>query len=117
MPKIDITDNDLNAIVDALKASGQNDLVKTIVCACEDDEDDCDDWERYNDPDDPAYLIDGVGFADPGGNSALRATTRGNPRNQPCPTCGRPNMLTPIDVQRGYQCDICADAAENGWEY
>ena len=61
--------------------------------------------------------IDGVGFAEPGGNSALRAATRSNPRNQPCPTCERENMLTPIDVSRGYQCDRCADAAENGWEY
>ena len=59
-------------------------------------------------------LIDGVGFADPGGNSALRAATRDNPRNLPCPTCERPNMLTPIDRQRGYQCDYCADLAERG---
>ncbi len=61
------------------------------------------------------YLIDGVGFADPNGNSALRAATPNNPRNQPCPTCGTPNVLTLIDVQRGYQCDTCADAAERGW--
>jgi len=60
-------------------------------------------------------LIDGVGFADCGGNSALRAATEDNPRNQPCPTCGEPNRLTPIDVQRHYQCDSCADAAERGW--
>jgi hypothetical protein len=59
-------------------------------------------------------LIDGVGFADPGGNSALRAATRNNPRNLPCPTCGRENVLTPIDVSRGYQCDYCADALERG---
>lgn len=69
-------------------------------------------WEDEED-----YLIDGVGFADPGGHSALRAATPSNPRNLPCPTCGRPNMLTPIDRQRGYQCDICADAAERGLEY
>ena len=61
---------------------------------------------------DDDYLIDGVGFADPGGRSALRRATKRNPRNLPCPTCGRENMLTPIDVQRGYQCDICADADE-----
>ena len=60
------------------------------------------------------YEIDGVGFADPGGNSALRAATRDNPRDCTCPTCGRPNVLTRIDVQRGYQCDRCADAAEGG---
>lgn len=60
-------------------------------------------------------LIDGVGFADPGGNSALRAETKDNPRNLPCPTCGRPNMLTPIDVAHHYQCDICADQAERGY--
>lgn len=57
------------------------------------------------------------GFADPGGKSALRAASRHNPRNLPCPTCERPNMLTPADRGRGYQCDCCADAAEGGWEY
>ena len=65
------------------------------------DSDDCD-------------LIDGVGFADPGGRSALRAATKRNPRCHPCPTCRRPKMLTGIDVAHGYQCDRCADAAEGG---
>ena len=60
--------------------------------------------------------IDGVGFADPGGRSALRAATRSNPRNRPCPTCGAANVLTPIDVARGYQCDQCADRAEAGMD-
>ena len=60
-------------------------------------------------------LIDGVGFADPGGRSALRASSRSNPRNLPCPNCGRKNVLTRIDRQRGYQCDSCADAAEGGF--
>ena len=59
-------------------------------------------------------LIDGVGFADPGGRSALRAATPSNPRDQPCPTCKQPNRLTRIDVQRGYQCDACADRDEGG---
>ena len=55
-------------------------------------------------------------FADPGGNSALRAATPSNPRNLPCPTCEQPNRLTPADVRLGYQCDSCADAAEGkGW--
>ena len=58
--------------------------------------------------------IDGVGFADPGGRSALRAATKDNPRNLPCPTCGEPNRLTPIDRARGYQCDECADRLERG---
>jgi len=60
-------------------------------------------------------LIDGVGFADEGGRSALRAATRDNPRNRPCPNCGEKNVLTPIDVRRGYQCDRCADALEMGY--
>jgi hypothetical protein len=51
-------------------------------------------------------------FADPGGRSALRAASRRNPRNLPCPTCGAENVLTPADVAKGYQCDGCADAAE-----
>ena len=51
-------------------------------------------------------------FADPGGRSALRAASKSNPRNRPCPTCRRPNMLTPKDVALGYQCDACADHDE-----
>jgi len=56
-------------------------------------------------------------FANPGGNSALRASGPGNPRNLPCPTCGTPNVLTPADKARHYQCDTCADRAESGWGY
>ena len=70
------------------------------------------DWDDEED-----FLIDGVGFADPGGNSALRAETKHNPRNLPCPTCGEPNRLTPLDKQAGYQCDRCADRAERGLDY
>lgn len=51
-------------------------------------------------------------FADPGGNSALRAASKSNPRNLPCPTCEQPNRLTPKDRALGYQCDSCADKAE-----
>lgn len=53
-------------------------------------------------------------FADPGGRSALRAASKSNPRNLPCPTCGAKNRLTPADRARGYQCDSCADAQERG---
>lgn len=53
-------------------------------------------------------------FADPSGNSALRAATKSNPRNLPCPTCGAKNRLTPADQARGYQCDQCADRDERG---
>lgn len=52
-------------------------------------------------------------FSRPG--SALRAASRTNPRNLPCPTCGQPDRLTPADVRLGYQCDRCADLAERGW--
>lgn len=58
---------------------------------------------------------DRSGFQDPGGNSALRAATKRNPRNKPCPECGRKNVLTPEDVRRRYRCDKCADMAERGW--
>jgi len=75
------------------------------------DEDYYDDNYHDYDEDD---LIDGVGFADPGGGSALRAATKGNPRNLPCPTCGEPNKLTRIDRARGYQCDTCANQLERG---
>lgn len=64
-------------------------------------------YNRYEDLDD-----DRSDFADPGGRSALRAATKGNPRNLPCPTCNRPNMLTAKDRALGYQCDACADHAE-----
>ena len=70
--------------------------------------------DELDDEDQLIGLIDGVGFADPGGNSALRAATKDNPRNLPCPSCGTPNALTPIDRQRGYQCDACADRDERG---
>jgi len=50
-------------------------------------------------------------FADPGGNSALRA----GPKTCPCPSCGGHNLLTLQDVQLGYQCDECADRAEGGY--
>lgn len=70
--------------------------------------DDYEDDFDYGDEDGPA-------FADPGGRSALRAATRDNPRNLPCPTCGEPDRLTPADVAQGYQCDACADACERGW--
>lgn len=55
-------------------------------------------------------------FADPGGRSALRAASKYNPRNLPCPTCGAANKLTPADKARGYQCNACADRAE-GYGY
>lgn len=53
-------------------------------------------------------------FADPGGRSALRAASASNPRNLPCPNCKAKNVLTPADVAQGYQCNRCADRAEQG---
>jgi hypothetical protein len=72
---------------------------------------------RYVDfePDyDQSEMDEGCDFADPGGNSALRAASPNNPRNLPCPNCGEPNRLTPKDRSLGYQCDECADRAERG---
>lgn len=69
----------------------------------------------YNDGDD--WQIDGVGFADPGGESALRATTPDNPRDRPCPTCEAEDVLTGFDVAAGYQCNVCAERAECGMAY
>ena len=43
-----------------------------------------------DDPDDSRTT-----FANPG--SALRAASKRNPRNLPCPTCKQPNRLTPKD--------------------
>lgn len=67
--------------------------------------------------DDDSDFVRDCDFADPGGKSALRAATKSNPRNLPCPTCGRKNRLTPADRARGYQCDSCADRAERGLDY
>jgi hypothetical protein len=71
--------------------------------------------ERLSDLDEEDYFSRSE-FADPGGNSALRAASPSNPRNLPCPTCGWPNRLTPKDVALHYQCDSCADAYERGGE-
>ena len=62
----------------------------------------------------PEDCEDRIQFADPGGQSALRAARKNNPRNLPCPTCGEPNRLTPEDRALGYQCDSCAEAIEGG---
>lgn len=51
-------------------------------------------------------------FQDPGGRSALRAASKRNLRNLPCPTCGAKNRLTPADRAAGYQCNSCADRDE-----
>ena len=81
-------------------------------------------YDPYDDPYDPDESLawdyddnedDYPLFADPGGKSALRAATRDNPRNLPCPNCQRPNQLTPEDRRLGYQCDYCADALEMGF--
>lgn len=69
------------------------------------------DYPHYEDEDED-FRIE---FADPGGNSALRAASPSNPRNLPCPTCGEQNRLTPKDVALHYQCDQCADEAERGY--
>jgi hypothetical protein len=83
---------------------------------CEEDEDyEEDEDEGFDFDEDGEEPIDGVGFADPGGRSALRAATADNPRIYPCPTCGEENRLTAIDVARGYQCNGCADVAERGY--
>lgn len=52
-------------------------------------------------------------YADPTGHSALRCASASNPRDRACPTCGEENVLTRADERLGYQCDACADRAEN----
>jgi hypothetical protein len=70
------------------------------------------DYERDDDLDgeDSGRMM----FADPGGRSSLRAASKRNPRNLPCPNCGAKNVLTPEDRAHGYQCDRCADQLERG---
>jgi len=75
-------------------------------CVTEAHEDAC----RWDDP------CEGViHFADPGGVSALRAASESNPRDLPCPGCGRENALTRLDRAHGYQCDTCARRDEGGF--
>lgn len=78
--------------------------------------DDCTDEDLEDSEADHGDLEDQLdalmSFADPGGRSALRAAGPDNPRNLPCPSCKRPDRLTPADVQRGYRCDDCADSEE-----
>ena len=62
-------------------------------------------YDDYFDDDGPR-----IRFANSG--SALRAASKRNPRNLPCPHCKQPNRLTPQDRMNGYQCDECADRAE-----
>ena len=72
-------------------------------------------WEDENSrltQENRSYYDEDCDFADPGGRSALRAASLTNPRNLPCPTCGKANRLTPKDVALGYQCDECADRDE-----
>ncbi len=78
----------------------------------ESSDDDEGDEDYVDDPYDDEYGV--RDFAEPGGGSALRAATDDNPRDLPCPTCSRENALTRKDVQLGYQCDRCANAAERG---
>ncbi len=71
--------------------------------------------DEIDDEFDPGLDDDFSMFADPGGKSALRAATADNPRDRPCGSCGAANVLTPADVALGYQCNGCADRAEQGW--
>lgn len=52
-----------------------------------------------------------AGFRNPGGESALRQ----GKLEYPCPTCGEENVLSKADVERGYQCDACAEREELGF--
>jgi len=116
MARLNLNDNDLTNVLVGLRATGQHALAERIQTEARNDDDDNDESESARDCrlDGEDDLINGVGFADSGGNSALRAATRSNPRVHPCPTCGRANALTPADVRQGYQCNRCADAAERG---
>jgi hypothetical protein len=71
----------------------------------------CEEWDPWGDEEGPSMRSE---FQDLGGRSALRASSRSNPRNLPCPNCEEPNRLTPADKAKGYQCDSCADAQERG---
>ncbi len=76
--------------------------------------------EDFDDPfgaDDYDHEFDGdqIQFADPTGRSSLRAASKSNPRNLPCPSCGEPDRLTPADRAQAYCCDACANRNERGF--
>lgn len=124
MSKIVNADQMTDAIIEALKSRGVEILPEVLAAAVAEANDnvdevdeldeDYDDESDYDNDSPYSRLADGTYFADPGGNSALRAASRDNPRNLPCPTCEQPNRLTPADRARNYQCDSCADMAERG---
>jgi len=68
----------------------------------------CAEESMYYDEEDEFHIC----FANEG--SALRCSSKSNPRNLPCPTCKAENRLTPADQALGYQCDQCADSDERG---
>jgi hypothetical protein len=89
-------------------------ILNTVDQYIEEDEEPENEEDDFHDDRDDMHDDDGgsarLRFANPG--SALRAASPTNPRNLPCPTCGKPNRLTPEDRAQGYQCDRCADIAE-----
>ena len=71
--------------------------------------------KRNNPPNARSGIMTRNEFADPYGKSALRAESKSNPRNLPCPTCKEPDRLTLKDRRLGYQCGQCADMQEGGY--
>jgi len=60
----------------------------------------------------------GCGWRGPVRGSKSAATRawnkRTDPRSEPCPECGRPEILLPAEAKRGYVCDDCANKTEGG---
>lgn len=113
MALLNLSDNDITNVLVALRSAGQHALAERVEIESHDAEDDAEDEDEHEDPDPDLFEVD---FADPDprGGSALRRATKSNPRVHSCPTCGRANVLTTVDVGLGYQCDSCADAQERG---
>lgn len=106
------TENDIKTVLKALWDREDDDAAIDLANKIEMSREDhyCYRDDFYGDDEDSSPV-----FAREG--SALRASGPGNPRNLSCPTCKAPNVLTPEDRRRGYQCDACADRAEGlTWE-
>lgn len=108
------TENDIKIVLKSLWAREKEndkaaiDLANKIEMSREDHYCYRDDFYGDDEDSSPVFAREG---------SALRASGPGNPRNLSCPTCKAPNVLTPEDRRRGYQCDACADRAEGlTWE-
>ena len=77
--------------------------------------------EQYEESNSIMYDPDTDGY-DPDTDAGMEAAYQREQRKlyageakHTCPDCGTPNALTDEQVRRGYHCDRCTRATEQGW--